>query len=148
MLRGEKDDMTVKTARAAALRRILYDRRHAIERDVQSRIRIARTDRLSDVGDDLDHSDAAIQGDIERALIQMRAETLSRIDEALIRLDAGHYGSCFDCGKGISARRLRAQPFAVRCQSCEQRREEQGQHTRRLAHRREHLSLFAAADGS
>jgi len=42
-----------------------------------------RTDRATEVLDDLESSDADIHGDIELALIQMRAETLIRIDEAL-----------------------------------------------------------------
>jgi len=43
---------------------------------------------------------------------------------ALTRLDAGKYGYCFDCAQEISEQRLRALPFAARCQSCEERREE------------------------
>ena len=42
-----------------------------------------------------------------------------RIDDALVRLDAGQYGSCLECAREISERRLRALPFAVRCQACE-----------------------------
>ena len=102
--------------------------------DVQSRIRDGRTDRPKEVRDVLEHSDADIQGDIEFALLQMRAETLARIDEALVRLDAGKYGSCFECEGEISERRLRALPFAVRCQACEKRREQEQGRARRLAH--------------
>ena len=53
----------------------------------------------------------------------MRADTATRIDAALARLDAGKYGSCFDCERDIAERRLRALPFAVRCQGCEEQRE-------------------------
>jgi DnaK suppressor protein len=42
----------------------------------------------------------------------MRADTLARVDEALVRLDAGKYGSCVECDGEISERRLRALPFA------------------------------------
>jgi RNA polymerase-binding transcription factor DksA len=72
----------------------------------------------------------------------MRAETLARIDEALVRLDAGEYGSCAECDGDISERRLRALPFAVRCQACEERREEEQGHARQLAQRRGGFSLF------
>ena len=92
--------------------------------DVQSRIRSGRSDRPVDVGDVLDHSDGDVQGDLELALLQMRAATLIRIDEALVRLDAGKYGSCFECAGEISEQRLRALPFAVRCRTCEERREQ------------------------
>jgi RNA polymerase-binding transcription factor DksA len=53
-------------------------------------------------------SDADVQGDIELALLQMRSETLTRIDEALVRLDAGESGRCVECEREISERRLRS----------------------------------------
>jgi DnaK suppressor protein len=75
-------------------------------------------------GDDVERVAAGSQGDLDSALLQMRAETLTRIDAALGRLDAWKYGSCAECGDEITERRLRALPFAVRCQACEEKREE------------------------
>ena len=134
--------MTNTANRNADLRHMLSERRREMQDDVQSRIRDGRTDRPKEVRDDLEHSDADIQGDIELALLQMRAETLTRIDEALVRLDAGKYGSCFECAGEIAERRLRALPFAVRCQACEERREQEQGHARQLAQRRGGVSLF------
>ena len=111
--------------------------------EVRDRIRNGRTDRPKQVRDDLELSDADIQGDIEFALLQMRAETLRRIDAALVRLEAGTYGSCFECATEISERRLRALPFAVRCQACEERREEEQGQARRVEQRRGSPSLFS-----
>src|ERR1700730_18666879 len=54
------------------LRQILHDRRRELVGDVRTRIRDARTDRASDVFDELDHSDAAMQEDMDFALIQMK----------------------------------------------------------------------------
>ncbi len=134
--------MTDTAMRNADLTKILCERRREMQNDFQGRIRHGRTDRPNEVRDDLEHSDADIQGDIELALLQMRAETLIRIDEALVRLDAGEYGSCFECAGGISERRLRALPFAVRCRACEEKREREQGHARTLAQRRGSLSLF------
>ena len=133
--------MTKTANRNDELKRILTDRRREIQDEVQRRIRIGRTDRPKEVRDDLEHSDADIQGDIELSLLQMRAETLTRIDEALVRLDSGKYGSCFECAGEIAERRLRALPFAVRCQVCEERREQEGR-ARQTAQRRGGVSLF------
>ena len=58
--------------------------------------------------------------DIEFALIQMKAETLDQINQALSRLDEGAYGHCLECGEEIPERRLRALPFAIRCKDCEE----------------------------
>ena len=41
---------------------------------------------------------------------------------ALAQLDGGKYGSCLECAREITERRLSATPFAVRCQACEDRR--------------------------
>jgi DnaK suppressor protein len=134
--------MTDTTIRNVGLRQILTERRRQMQDDVQSRLRHGRFTRPDDVRDDLELSDADIQEDMELALLQMRAETLVRIDEALVRLDAGKYGSCFECAGDISERRLRALPFAVRCQACEERREQEQGRARQLARQRGTLSLF------
>ena len=134
--------MTDTAIRNANLKHMLSEVRQKMQDEVQSRIRDGRAERSKEVGDYLEHSDADIQGDIELALIQMRAETLNRIDEALVRLDAGKYGSCFECEREISERRLRALPFAVRCQACEERREQEQGRKRQLSQRRGSFSLF------
>ena len=73
--------------------------------------------------DEGESSEIDIQGDIELALIQMKAETLNSIDAALHRIEEGNYGYCFECGGEIAEARLRALPFAVRCRGCEEVRE-------------------------
>jgi DnaK suppressor protein len=133
--------MTDTATRTADLRKMLSERRREMQDEVQRRMRDGRTDRPKEVRDVLEHSDADSRGDIEFALLQMRAETLTRIDAALVRLDAGKYGSCFECEGEISEQRLRALPFAVRCQACEKRREQEQGAARRLD-QRGNLSLF------
>lgn len=135
--------MIETTTRNADLRQLLRERQREMQNDVHGRIREALTDRSNDVRDDLEHADADIQEDIEFSLLQKRAETLTRIDEALVRLDAGRYGFCFECDSEISERRLRALPFAVRCQACEGRREQEQGHARQLAQRRGSLPAFS-----
>jgi DnaK suppressor protein len=113
--------------RYAELRRILDDRRREIMSEVQEKIRDARSEgpgnQVQGVLDAAESSGVDIQEDIEFALIQMKSETLNKIQEALARLEEGTYGYCFECGAEISERRLRALPFAVRCKDCEEARE-------------------------
>ena len=85
--------------------------------------------------DAAESSEADIQDDIEFALIQMKAETLNKINEALSRLDEGSYGRCFECGDEIAQPRMRALPFAVRCKDCEEAREMAQLRERTLARR-------------
>jgi RNA polymerase-binding transcription factor len=141
MLWTQETTMT-ESVRNADLRQMLSDRRREMRDDVQSRLQHGRIEYPTDVRDSVDASDADVQGDIEIAMLQMRVETLSRIDVALRRLDAGTYGSCVDCKGEIAERRLRALPFAVRCQGCEERREQTDGRARRLAQQRGGFSLF------
>ena len=144
------DTTTSKTrdARERDLRKILHDRQREIDGDVRTRIRDARADRASEVSDEVDHSDAAMQEEMDFALIQMKAETLARVDEALARLEAGSYGHCVECGGEISEKRLRALPFAGRCTGCEEKNEQVRGRAQRHTQGRAHLSLFSDAAGS
>jgi DnaK suppressor protein len=101
-------------------------------RDLQGRIRDARTDLTKDreVLDPGESAEVDTQGDIGFALIQLKADTLHTIDIALRRLEDDTYGVCVDCGAKIAERRLRALPFAVRCRDCEDVREAAGQRER------------------
>ena len=127
---------------------MLIGRRREMQSDVQSRIRARRTDRLKDVGDHLEESDADVQGDIDLALLQMRAETAARIDASLVRLAAGQYGRCVACEQAIAERRLRALPFALRCQTCEEKREQQHETGRLAAKKASSFWLFPEVAGS
>jgi len=133
--------------RYSELKRMLEERRREIVGQVQERIRGQREEsvwggRAHEVRDEGENSEADIQEDLEFALIQMKAETLNRVNEALHRLEDGAYGFCFDCGEEISEQRLRALPFAVRCKDCEEAREVAAERERLLAQRRGASTLF------
>jgi DnaK suppressor protein len=133
-----------KTSRYRELRKMLEDRRRELMNAVQGKMRDVRTDSGKDreVFDQGESSEVDIQEDIELALIQMKAETLNKINEALRRLEEGSYGNCFECGDEIAEARLRALPFAVRCIDCEEARESAEQRERMLAQRRGSSALF------
>jgi DnaK suppressor protein len=126
-----------KTNRYNELRKMLENRRRELMTEVQGRIRDVRSSEGKDreVLDQGESSEVDIQEDIEFALIQMKSETLHKIEAALRRLEEDTYGNCFECGDEISEARLRALPFAVRCIDCEEARETAEQRERLLARR-------------
>ena len=132
--------------RYAELTRILEERRREIMDQVQEKIRDVRTESPNSptqgVLDAAESSEADIQDEIEFALIQMKAETLTKIEEALRRLEEGTFGYCYECGEEISERRLRALPFAVRCKDCEEARETAEQRERMMARKGGSSALF------
>ncbi len=134
-------------SRYAELKTMLEDRRREIQAEVQGKIRDARAEgswggKNNEVFDAVESSESDIQDDIEFALIQMKSETLNKINDALTRLENGNYGNCFECDEEIAEKRLRALPFAVRCKECEEAREVAEQRARHAASRRGASSLF------
>jgi DnaK suppressor protein len=137
----------VSRSRYSDLRLMLDGRRREIHAEVQGKMRGVREEgtwggKMNEVFDAVESAEADIQEDIEFALVQMKSETLNKIDDALVRLENGEYGNCFDCGEEIAEKRLRALPFAVRCKDCEEAREAVEQRERQLAARRGTASLF------
>jgi DnaK suppressor protein len=134
-------------SRYAELKQMLDGRRRELQAEVQGKMRVVREEgtwggKLNEVLDAVESSEADIQEEIEFALIQMKSETLNKIDDAVGRLEQGDYGYCFDCGEEIAEKRLRALPFAVRCKDCEEAREVAEQKQRQLVARRGGSSLF------
>ena len=134
-------------SRYTDLKRMLEERRREIQAEVQCKMRDVRAEgtwggKLNEVLDAVESAEADIQEDIEFALVQMKSETLNKINDALARLEQGDYGNCFDCGEEIAEKRLRALPFAVRCKDCEEAREVAEQRERQMAQRRGAASLF------
>ena len=135
----KKSTRTINTDRYAELRRILEDRRGELSRDLRRQMHDVRAigpaDTAQGVVDAEEASVSDIQEDIEIALMQMKSETLNRVNEALGRLEAGSYGFCYECGDEITEPRLRALPFALRCKDCEEEREQAEAHEKFVARR-------------
>jgi DnaK suppressor protein len=133
-------------ARQRELRAMLHDRQRELQSVLRHRVRHLPADRPTEGLDETEHAEAEIQEHIEVALIQMKAETLERVKEALARLDAGEYGYCVECEAEIKEQRLRALPFAVRCTACEESLEQQAARERRFAPP-QGFSLIFSGDG-
>lgn len=120
---------------------MLEERRQALLQEVQTKLRSARLRSVNENGgkrvDDPYSPDELNSGEeIEFALLQMKCETLNKINDALVRLEEGTYGYCFKCGEQIDTARLRALPFAGRCRKCQgahERKKEEQQRLARLA---------------
>lgn len=139
-----KSKAAAKTSRYNELRKMLEERRRELTNEVQGKIRDVRAEggKDRDVLDPGESSEVDIQEDIEFALIQMKGETLNKVNEALRRLEDGTYGNCFECGDEIAGPRLRALPFAVRCKDCEEARETAEHRERQQARRGSSSALF------
>lgn len=99
---------------------------------LQSRA-VARVDRLEteldslararrDGSDDDEHDPEGVPLSAEWSrlvgLLQAARSEAAEVERALLRLEAGTYGVCSQCGKAIPVERLEARPFADRCVPC------------------------------
>jgi RNA polymerase-binding transcription factor len=120
------------------IRRLLVERRRELLNAIQSRVRDVREEGSAKYhypSHPAETIEAEPDDDLPFALIQMKAEVLQRVNEAVRHFDEGTYGYCVDCGEVIALSRLRAMPFAVRCRDCEETRED-GEHRERVQLRR------------
>ena len=72
-----------------------------------------------------DVATATVGREVDYSLEENSNGLLAAIDEALVRLDDGTFGTCTRCGNAIAAERLEAMPSATKCIECK-RIEEQG----------------------
>ena len=76
---------------------------------------------FADLGSDYFEQEFAI------GLIENSELTLCDIDDALIRIEEGTYGTCEDSDHKIGKKRLKAIPWARRCIECQRKAEEEAQ---------------------
>ncbi|HVD66320.1 MAG TPA: TraR/DksA C4-type zinc finger protein [Gaiellaceae bacterium] len=72
-----------------------------------------------------DSATATLNREIDYTLEENSGHLLTAINEALVRIDSGTFGTCGRCGKPIAEDRLKAIPYASRCIDCK-RLEERG----------------------
>ena len=106
--------MTEDEARSA-----LLARRDALIREDTSNADARETVELQqDSVGRLSRMDAMQQQAMAQATARTRKAEMSRIDDALQRIEDGEWGYCLACGDEIAEQRLRHDPSATRCVNC------------------------------
>jgi DnaK suppressor protein len=117
-----RDAEHIDRERYLLLKGILEDRR----REIHEKLRSLRDSIPSDTPDVRDAEEQSVDDfvqEVDLALMQMKSETLKKIDQALLRLEEGTYGRCQECDREIPHARLRALPFAALCRECQEEAE-------------------------
>lgn len=76
------------------------------------------TDQTSNVPDPNDRATLESGRSFELRIRDRERKLLSKIDEAIARIDDGSYGVCEDCGEEIGQKRLEARPVTTLCIDC------------------------------
>ena len=118
---AQKTDL-VDRERYLLLKGMLEDRR----REIHEKLRLLRESIPTVAPDVRDAEEQSVDDfvqEVDLALMQMKSETLKKIDQAILRLEEGTYGVCQECDVEIPAPRLRALPFAALCRDCQEEAE-------------------------
>jgi DnaK suppressor protein len=76
------------------------------------------TDQTTNVPDPNDRATLESGRSFELRIRDRERRLLSKIDEAIARIDDGSYGVCEDCGEEIGLKRLEARPVTTLCIDC------------------------------
>lgn len=105
-------------------RRRLLDMRLELERQAADGAAAASTVMLDQTAvGRLSRMDAMQSQAMSEQAQRSRTARLVSIEAALLRLEAGGYGDCQDCGELIAPGRLEIDPLAVLCIACASARE-------------------------
>ncbi|NTW30093.1 MAG: hypothetical protein HGB34_01050 [Candidatus Moranbacteria bacterium] len=75
--------------------------------------------RFEEIGSDRDDNATEVEQYADNVALEENLEgQLLEVNEALARMEAGTYGTCFSCGVDIEEGRLRAYPAARECMAC------------------------------
>ena len=81
----------------------------------------ASMDNNSRQGDMADQATGNNEVHIALKVKQTDAKILTAIEDALVRVDKGTYGTCRDCGEPIAQARLNAIPWTRVCITCKEK---------------------------
>ncbi|MCC7442138.1 MAG: TraR/DksA C4-type zinc finger protein [Bdellovibrionales bacterium] len=76
-----------------------------------------------DLPDETDLAATEVNHHLQFRLRDRERRLLSKIEEALSRLDSGSFGTCEDCEENIELKRLEARPMSTLCLSCKETQE-------------------------
>lgn len=120
-------DNEKKEDKFAGVRKKLSAMRENLMRESKAEIGniLLTDDKYNGVSDDGDIADIACRDSIQAAQYSRHLAQLRAIDEALLRIDQGRYGTCADCEEEIAVGRLNVIPFALRCVDCQEQLEKE-----------------------
>ncbi len=83
------------------------------------------TDQTTNIPDPNDRATVESGRSFELRIRDRERKLLSKIDEALMRIDEGTFGECEGCGEDIGLKRLEARPVTTLCIDCKTAQETQ-----------------------
>ena len=120
--------MSTSSARAARMpkkdlekyRRLLLDKKNSLSNDL-AKTRNAEEETIEESTQDIaDKAVSSYTREFLYSLSDSDRTTLVQIDEALVRIEEGVYGTCTSCAQPMAEKRLTAVPWAPHCINCQE----------------------------
>lgn len=105
---------------------ILIRRRDALRSALAGDLSLLKELRSESPGDVIDAALDSTQDEISSQLAEVESRELASIENALQRMQIGHYGVCEICNSKIPMARLNALPYATMCIACQRDVERMG----------------------
>jgi DnaK suppressor protein len=128
------------------IRELLLKMRKELIGEVKEKTRSeSEADHKDDVGDIYDLATNERDRELNLLMSDREREKINEIDDALVRIDDGTYGTCEECGTDIPKKRLIIMPFARLCVVCKAELEKTESVERDFKQEREYRKLAFTA---
>ncbi len=104
-------------------RKLLLEEKERILNNSKNALKNEISLSTDDLPDETDLAASEINQNLVFKLRDRERQLLTKIDEALARMDEGVFGTCEDCEEPIEPRRLEARPVSTMCIACKERQE-------------------------
>jgi DnaK suppressor protein len=107
----------------AKFRKLLLEEKQRILNNTKQALKNELALSPDDLPDETDLAASEINQNLIFKLRDRERQLLTKIDEALDRMDSGSFGVCQDCEEPIEIRRLEARPVSTMCIACKEKQE-------------------------
>jgi DnaK suppressor protein len=107
----------------AKFKKLLLEEKQRILNNSKNALKNELTVSSDDLPDETDLAAVEVNQNLMFKLRDRERLLLSKIDEAMARIEAGSFGTCEDCEEEIEPRRLEARPVSTLCIACKEREE-------------------------
>jgi DnaK suppressor protein len=107
----------------AKFRKALLEEKQRLLNNSKKALKDELTLSPDDLPDETDLAATEISQNLVFRLRDRERQLLSKIDQALGRIDDGTFGTCEECEEPIEPKRLDARPVSTLCIACKERRE-------------------------
>ncbi len=115
--------MSMDTKILAKYKKLLLEEKQRILNNSKNALKNEIVLSPDDLPDETDLAASEINQNLVFKLRDRERQLLTKIDEALARMDEGSFGTCEDCEEPIEPRRLEARPVSTMCIACKERQE-------------------------